>query len=55
MERAFYDLRVQDLKELEGNPSAMCFLWNGQMAPLTLPFADYEEVLHTDLLSPVAV
>ena len=26
----FYGLRAQDLRDLEGHPSAICFLWDGQ-------------------------
>jgi len=41
--RTFYGLREQDLRELEGHPSLICFVWDGQEEPLFLPFADYED------------
>jgi hypothetical protein len=42
--QAFYGLRKEDLKQLEGHPSVICFLWDGQIEPLFIPFSDYEEV-----------
>lgn len=42
--QAFFGLRQTDLKELEGHPSVICFLWEGQPAPLLVPFSDYEQV-----------
>ena len=42
--QAFYGLRLSDLKALEGHPSVICFLWDGQAAPLMLPFSDYEQL-----------
>lgn len=42
--QTFYGLRKEDLQQLEGHPSVICFLWDGQAAPLFLPFADYEDV-----------
>jgi hypothetical protein len=39
-------LRQEDLRQLEGHPSVICFLWNDQEEPLYLPYADYEEVFH---------
>ncbi|MBI5725646.1 MAG: hypothetical protein HZA50_16930 [Planctomycetes bacterium] len=44
---AFYGLRREDLKQLEGLPSVLCFLWDGQKEPLFVPFAEYEDVFHT--------
>lgn len=46
----FYGLRHEDLQLLEGHPSVMCFLWEGQTEPLLVPFSDYEEVFQS--LSP---
>ncbi len=43
----FYGLRREDLQLLEGRPSVICFLWEGQVAPLFVPFADYEEVFQS--------
>lgn len=41
---AFYGLRQEDLQQLEGKNSVICFLWKEQEDPLFIPFADYEEV-----------
>jgi len=43
----FYGLRKEDLAALEGHPSLICFLWEGQAEPLFLTFSDYEEIFHT--------
>jgi len=32
--QTFYGLREEDLRQLEGHPSLICFLWNGQKEPL---------------------
>jgi hypothetical protein len=40
----FYGLRREDIKLLEGIPSVICFLWEGQVEPLFVPFSDYEDV-----------
>lgn len=45
--RTFYGLRQEDLRQLEGKPSLICFLWDGQKEPLFLRFSDYEEVFHS--------
>ncbi len=42
--RTFFGLRQEDLRQLEGRRSFICFLWDGQKEPLVLPFADYEDV-----------
>lgn len=44
--RTFYGLRKEDLRQLEGRTSFICFLWEGQESPLILPYADYEDVFH---------
>ncbi len=43
-QRAFYGLREEDLRRLEGHPSVLCFLWDDQQEPLLIPFSEYEEV-----------
>ncbi len=48
-DRAFYGLREEDLRELAGHRSTICFLWEGQVEPLCVPFAEYEEVFHAVL------
>ncbi len=42
--RTFFGLREEDLRELEGHQSVICFLWDGQTQPLILPFSEYEAV-----------
>ena len=44
---AFFGLRKDDLQKLEGMPSAICFLWDGQTEPLFVPFSEYEEVFQS--------
>lgn len=48
--RTFYGLRHDDLKQLEGFPAFLCFLWDGQKEPLFIPYVEYEEIFRT--LSP---
>ena len=45
--KTFYGLRQDDLRQLEGHASLICFLWDGQEEPLLIPFSDYEEVFRT--------
>lgn len=45
--RTFYGLRKVDLQRLEGHPSLMCFLWQGQLEPLLVPFSEYEETFQS--------
>lgn len=45
--RTFYGLREEDLQELEGHPSLVCFLWNDQVEPLLVPFSEYEDVFQS--------
>src|SRR3972149_265381 len=45
--RAWYGLRNEDLKNLEGHQSLICFLWEGQSEPLFVPYSQYEEVFHS--------
>lgn len=40
----FFGLRADDLQKLQGFPSILCFLWDGQSNPLLIPFSEYEEV-----------
>jgi hypothetical protein len=42
--RSFYGLRKEDLKQLEGFNSLICFLWAGQTEPAFVPFSDFEDV-----------
>jgi len=45
--KTFYGLREKDLQRLEGYPSLICFLWDGQTEPLLVPFSEYEEVFQS--------
>jgi len=42
--QTFFGLRKDDLRRLEGHPSFVCFLWDGQAEPVCLPYPNYEEV-----------
>jgi hypothetical protein len=42
--RAFYGLRQNDLTQLDGFQSLLCFLWDAQVEPLLIPYRDFEEV-----------
>jgi hypothetical protein len=44
--QSFYGIRAEDLKQLEGFNSIICFLWDKQKEPLFLPFEDYEDVFN---------
>jgi hypothetical protein len=46
-QQTFYGLREEDLREMEGYPSIICFLWDKQSEPLFMPFSDYEEVFQS--------
>jgi hypothetical protein len=42
--QTFYGLRKEDLKQLEGVNSVICFLWNTQTEPIFIPFSEFEDV-----------
>ena len=42
--QAFYGIRKEDLKHLDGFNSVICFLWDTQKEPLFLPYSEYEDV-----------
>lgn len=44
--RSFYGLRHEDLLQLEGFNSFVCFIWDNQETPLFIPYADFEEVFN---------
>lgn len=46
-QRTFYGLRQEDIVQLRGHSSFICFLWPAQKEPLLIPFEDYEEVFQT--------
>ena len=45
--QTFYGLRAQDLRELDGCASFVCFLWDGQAEPLLIPYVHYEDVFES--------
>lgn len=44
---AFYGLRAKDLKQIEGFPSFICLLWEGQKEPIIIPYSEYEDVFQS--------
>lgn len=42
--QSFYGIRKEDLKQLDGFNSVICFLWDTQSEPLFIPYAEFEEV-----------
>lgn len=50
--QSFYGLRKEDLKQLEGFNSVICFLWDNQIEPVFIPFSDFEEIF--DSLMPAS-
>lgn len=45
--QTFYGLREEDLKQLEGKNSVICFLWDNQKEPLFLPYNEFEDVFNS--------
>ena len=41
---AFYGLREEDLRELEGRTAFIALLWDGQVEPLLLPLAEFRDL-----------
>lgn len=46
-DRTFYGLRRQDLQQLEGHRSFICFIWDDQREPLIVPFEKYEDLFQS--------
>lgn len=44
--RTFFGLRQDDLKQLEGFNSVICFLWDTQTEPIFIPFTEFEDIFH---------
>ena len=42
--QSFYGIRKEDLKQLDGLNSVICFLWDTQNEPLFIPYYEFEEV-----------
>jgi hypothetical protein len=47
--KTFYGLREEDLRQLEGHPSVICFLWDTQKEPLFIRSSDYEQIFNSVL------
>src|ERR1051326_6436952 len=45
--KTFCGLRKVALRDLEGHPSVICFLWDKQKTPLLIPYSDYEQVFQS--------
>lgn len=50
--QAFYGIRKEDLKQLDGMNSVICFLWDTQYEPLFIPYSEFEEVF--SILQPAS-
>ena len=42
--QSFYGIRKEDLRQLDGFNSVICFLWDTQIEPLFVPYNEFEEV-----------
>lgn len=42
--QSFYGIRKEDLRQLDGFNSVICFLWDTQTEPLFVPYSEFEEV-----------
>ncbi|MDE0471946.1 MAG: hypothetical protein OXH57_08400 [Ekhidna sp.] len=42
--KSLYGLRSEDLKQLEGLNSFICFIWDTQTEPLFIPFSEFEDI-----------
>jgi hypothetical protein len=45
--KTFFGLRQDDIKQLEGVNSVICFLWDTQSEPVFVPFLDFEEIFNS--------
>ena len=45
--QTFFGLRAEDLSQLEGHPSFLCFLWDSQELPLLIPYGEYEPIFQS--------
>lgn len=50
--QSFYGLRKEDLKQLDGFNSIICFLWDNQKEPLFIPYSEFEEIF--SILNPAS-
>src|SRR5437762_609582 len=42
--QSFYGIRKEDLRQLDGFNSVICFLWDTQSEPLFVPYNEFEEI-----------
>ncbi len=42
--QSFYGIRKEDLRQLDGFNSVICFLWDTQVEPVFVPYNEFEEV-----------
>lgn len=42
--QSFYGLRYEDLKQMDGINSIICFLWDDQNEPLFIPYEEFEDI-----------
>jgi hypothetical protein len=42
--QSFYGIRKEDLKQLDGFNSVICFIWDTQKDPLFIPYSEFEEI-----------
>lgn len=45
--RTFYGLRREDLQQLQGHRSYICFIWDEQREPLIIPYEKYEDLFQS--------
>ncbi len=45
--QAFYGIRKEDLKQLEGFNSFICFLYSDQKEPIFIPYDEFEEIFNS--------
>ncbi len=45
--QAFYGIRKEDLKQLDGYNSFICFLWDKQKEPVFIPYIEFEEIFNS--------
>ena len=46
-QRTFYGLRREDLLQLQGHRSYICFIWDDQPEPLIIPYEKYEDLFQS--------
>jgi hypothetical protein len=50
--QSFYGIRKEDLRQLDGLNSVICFLWDTQAEPVFVPYNEFEEIF--SVLEPAA-